>query len=742
MALQISRKYKSFLNGRSVNEGVRTTIGIIMPALVFGFAGSLKEGVIMSIGALCVSTTDGAGPIHHRKNAMLLCNLSIFLVSLLVNSVSGNHVLLALSLVLLSFVFSMLAIYGARAASLGLASMLIMVLNMEHPLYGLKLILNSLYILYGGVWYMSFTLILQRLRPYKLVQQALGDVIESTADYLFVRTLFYKPEVAYNKVYLQLMQKQATVQEQLASVSEILFKTRQLVKETTNTGRVLVMIFLEITDLFERLMTSYQQYEVLHQYFDGTIILSKLESVLAFLTDELREIGVAVKSGRTSTLKVESDQSVHELKNSFDQLRKELMTAENLDGFLAMGRIIESISDLRDKINVLHYYTSYGRKVLKKQEQINYEDFIVRQEIHLSTFYDSLNFGSNIFRHAIRVSVAVLIGYIVSLFFHIGHGYWILLTILVILKPAYTLTKQRNRDRILGTIAGILIGVIFLFTIKNVAVLLSVMIVLMTLSYIFLRTNYFISVLLMTPYLLIFFHLINPLDFKQIIFDRMIDTLIGSAIAYAANIFLVPSWEHTTLRMYMTRMLDTSIAYFEIISSVFVRENESLSEEYHAARKNVQVSLANLSDAFTRMMSEPKKYQQEASKVHRFVVLNHTLISHMATLSYYYNTSKQLYTSKNFEPVAHQTLTLLKEAKNVLDSGSTSLLSSDQKTALEILNKEANELLEKRKTEVTSGNYETETKLLLIRIKPISDQFNFIYSISNDIYKTAQTIHL
>ena len=179
-------------------------------------------------------------------------------------------------------------------------------------------------------------------------------------------------------------------------------------------------------------------------------------------------------------------------------------------------------------------------------------------------FFDNLNFNSNIFRHSLRVSVAVMMGYLISLTLHTGHSYWILLTIIVILKPAYSLTKQRNKDRLIGTLCGIFIGVIVLFLIKNNIALLVLMIVSMACCYIFLRTNYFISVMFMTPYLLLFFHLLYPADFKALLTDRAIDTAIGSAIAFIASIFFIPKWERTTIKTYMIKMLEENSNYYSV----------------------------------------------------------------------------------------------------------------------------------------------------------------------------------
>lgn len=119
------------------------------------------------------------------------------------------------------------------------------------------------------------------------------------------------------------------------------------------------------------------------------------------------------------------------------------MRDDNINHFISLGRILNNIQDLAEKINALHYYTGYDKKIKKlRSENVDYSIYTDPTDIRPSLFFNNLNFKSNIFRHSLRVSVALLAGYIISLFFNIGHSYWILLTIVVILKPAYSLTKK------------------------------------------------------------------------------------------------------------------------------------------------------------------------------------------------------------------------------------------------------------------------------------------------------------
>src|SRR3984957_7548186 len=191
------REYKRFVNSHYLNGAIRITAGITLPAILLGYFNNLSTGIVVSIGAMCVANTDNPGRIHHRRNGMIPCVLIIFLVSLITGWANGSPVLMGIIVGLFCFVFSLMSIYGNRASSIGINALLVMVLNIDRHVHGPEVLYNAVFILAGGVWYMALSLLLYSFRPYKLVQQALGDCIQATAAYLRIKASFYSREVDY-----------------------------------------------------------------------------------------------------------------------------------------------------------------------------------------------------------------------------------------------------------------------------------------------------------------------------------------------------------------------------------------------------------------------------------------------------------------------------------------------------------------------------------------------------------------
>ena len=731
-----SKAYKKFINGRFFSEGLRMTIGIVLPAFVFGYFNLLSIGIVLSTGALCVSITDSAGPVHHRINGMMFCVIIISLVSIITNFTLSSILFTAIIIFVFGFAFSMLSLYNARVSSIGISALLIMVLSMQTPLRGSAIFLHSFYLIIGGLWYLIFSLALNSIKPYKIIQQLSGEFLISVADYLKTRAAFYDDHPNYDATYKSLLLQQIKIQAQQESLNEILFKTRTITKNSTKAGRSLLKIYLDVSDLFESIMSTYQQYEVLHKRFDETGILEEYRKHLLLLSEELQDIAIAVAAGNASKNNEVTSQNLQLINDKFEHMRQNFMNEKNLTDFIGLGRILSNIKGLTEKIDGLHYYTHYEKSQRKTEgAKLPTQNFNEAQTIDPLLFLNNLNFNSNIFRHSLRVGISLLAGYLISLIFHIGHSYWILLTIIVILKPAYSLTKARNKDRLIGTFLGVIIGVALLFIVKNNLALLVIMVIFMAGCYMFIRTRYFISVLLMTPYLVIFFHLVYPSAIASLLYDRLLDTSLGSAIAFVASLFFVPVWEHTTIKKYMEAVTQKNIEYYNKLAINYTKEIVLNREELKLSRQQALTALANVSDAFNRMLSEPKRFQKNVEQVYRFVVLNHILTSHFSALSFYLTENKRIFKSDVFLPVIDNTTKNLHTVNNFLNDINKDSLTENNINLHEYFKKETEPLLETRKNEIAERNFETTTKKRFIETKSIIDQFTFIYNVTIDIKK-------
>lgn len=618
----------SFFYSQYFSDGLRITIGVLLPSLLMAQIGHFEAGIFMSLGALCVSGVDTPGPVRYKRNAMAICNLCVFLTAIITGFARLNIITLGIEITAFSFLFSMLTVYGNRAAAVGTGALLVMILMMDEAVKPADVLGVSAIILAGGLWYMFFSLVFFGIRPYRAAQQALGENINDIAIFLRIKAAFYEPDTDIDDNYRKLVSQQIQVSQHQDIVREILFKTRLLVQESTSASRILVLTFVDLVDMFEGIMATHYDYEGMRQKFKGTGILEEVAKILYHMANEVESVAFIVLSNTKYKTPVDFTPELEQLKLKIDAFGEN----DNETSNLVLKKILVNLRDMNQKITSIYnyYHSDSARLLFENRRKIEYTKFVTQQDYAPHIFGDNLSFESATFKHALRVSLVCLIGFIVSKFISAGHhSYWILLTIIVILKPGFSLSKQRNYQRLIGTICGGIIGIAILIFIPDNTTRFGFLVFFMLGCYSFLRKNYVISVLLMTPYILILF---SFLGVNHIVQERITDTIIGSVIAFIASYLIFPSWEFELIQQNLRDVICANANYLSKIAE-YICGRVVDTTEYKLARKDVFLKSGNLSAAFERMTSEPKSKQKNVKEIHKFVVLNHILSSYIATIA-------------------------------------------------------------------------------------------------------------
>jgi len=624
-----TREIKYFLFSEYLSDGLRITLGVLLPSLLAAQLGYFKTGLTLSLGALCVSIVDSPGPVQHKRNAMLICLGCIFLVALVSGLVQPYPFLLGAEILAFCFFFSMFAVYGARAAAIGTASLLIMVLMIDQVLLPAEVLGYCGFILAGGLWYLGLSLIFFRVRPYLPVQQALGECIHETANFLRLKAEFYKTSTNLENDYHQLIKQQILVSEKQDAVRELLFKSKFIMESSATTGRVFVLTFVDVLDLYERTTAIHYDYASLRDKFGATGILTDIAHAITIIADVLDNVGFSIQSNLHSKTKVNLPAQVENLRLKIEAVGKNQSENSNL----ALKKILINIRNLAQRTdNILTYFNQKYTGQEANTSQLEYSRFVSHQDLDPKKFRDNLSFASVTFKHALRVALVSLVGFILTKLLPYGaHSYWILLTIIVILKPGFSLTKQRNMQRIIGTLTGSTLGFLLLAFITDTRALFILLLLFMIGTYSFQRLSYVVSVIFMTPFVLILFKFLD-VGGTGLVQERVLDTLIGSGLAFTASYLLFPSWEAEQLKDYLRDVLLANSKYLQKLTEGLAGKTV-LVPDYRLVRKEVYVSAANLSAAFQRMISEPKSKQKNRKEIHKFIVLNHMLSAYIATIA-------------------------------------------------------------------------------------------------------------
>lgn len=629
-----SKTLKRFLLGQYFSDGLRITLGILLPSIIWYNLGDINTGIAISLGALCVSIPDTPGPFEHRRNAMLITMGLIFGMALLTGLLVKYSLLLAIFIAASCFFFSMMHVFGSRAASVGVSVLVVMILGIDQQVSFLQALYYALFVALGGAWYFLLSLFSQKLRPYRAAEQLLGECILQVARFIELKSNFYHHDIQIEEQYRKIIDQQAIVNEYQEHVREILFKTRRIINDSTPSGRVLLLTFVDLVDLYEQSMATHYNYADIHAAYGSTGILPHFEQVIKQMADELAHIGNGLHNHQQIQQIHHFIPKLNLLKSKVDELESQGYKVQ------VLKRILINLRNISNRIERMYAHRHDG-KGLTEERSKELTRFVQPQVIDWNLFKAHLNTQSSHFRHAARVALVCTAAFILArTFYQAQYSYWILLTILVILKPGFSLTKKRNYERVIGTIVGGIIGLVILKFFPGVGARFAFLTVLMILAFSFMRVNYVVSVLFMTPYVLIVFSFTGNDNGFSIAWERIIDTLIGATLAFGASYFIFPSWESHQLK---NIMLDVVRANMDYLKTIVERNDSHLSQStYRLARKELYVKSSNLTTAFQRMLTEPKSKQLYADQVFRFTVLNNQLTSYLATLSYQLKNGEQL----------------------------------------------------------------------------------------------------
>lgn len=740
--MNYSSELKKFLTSQYIYSGVRIALAIVIPSIILAQLGLLKEFFLFPLGTSFVGLTDQPGPFIRRRNTLLLSVITFFLIALIASMVKDYPFAVYIEIIVFGFFFSIIGVYGLRLAVFGSIALVVLSIFIDGHLTGEDIFQSSFIFFLGCLWFFIVFMIVTRLQPYKLAGQVVGENYLELADYLRIKAKYYTRNPDFDSLLNQLIAQQVKIKNHQEDTREIVFKTRQIVNESTTQSRILMLMFLNSIDLYDKLLTSENDYKRMNAVFGDSKLLQSIHDYLLRMADEITNLGISLQGNLTFRQVTNFDEELKKIYDEFFEYRSQKFSPDALEDFMMMRQILMRITEITDEVNTIFKVNQQDVKLAKSLSTgLDYSKFLPKEEkLNHKVLISNFSLDSGHFRHAIRVTIALLIGYIVSRFaiLGIGHSYWILITIIAILKPAYSTTKHRNLLRLYGTVAGAVIAYIILYFIDEPTALLIILLGSMIMCFSLLKFHYSWAVMFMTIYIFLSFNFLNPGNVNLIFKDRLIDTVIGGAVTFLVAYFILPVWEHTQNLALMKKSSKSNLEYFRLVMDHFLK-NEPDDQSFRLKRKNAIIDLANLSDNFQRMISDPKNQQRKLETVHQFVATSHLITAYTASLSQYAKSGHE------FPEIDFENWKIKISAEMLRTSSLLFHKDLDEQIRIESHIKPEDQvldLLEKRKAELENQAFSDERKTFtvshLTEIKNIKELLELIYDVAKDQRKIIE----
>jgi len=742
--MNYTSELKKFVTSQYIYSGVRIALAVVIPSIILAYLGVLKQFFLFPLGTIFLALTDMPGPFHRRRNSLILALFFYFSISLVAGLLKDFPILIFLEIIIFGLFFTMLGIYGKRLDIVGSLTLVVFAIFIDGAPGVHSALWNACVFSLGAAWFFIVFLLVTVLKPYKLAEQMIGENYIELGKYLRLKSQFYLKNPDFEAIYSQIFGLEVRIKEHQEATREVVFKTRQMVRESTSTSRLLMQLFLNSFDLHEMLILSTNDYKKLQKSFGDKEILEKINLYLNKLSNELINIGISIQGGMKASPIINISDELHQLHEEFFELRNKEMNAETLENFMILRQIFLRITEISDEIQTIYKLKTQNIKLVKSLSTgLDLEKFVTKEEkLNHKVFINNFSLKSNHFRHAIRITLAMMIGYAISKFqfLNIHKVYWILITILAIMRPAYSITKRRNILRIYGTVAGAIVGFVIVYYITNPIVLLGIFLVCLMLTFSLLKDKYAWAVFFMTVYIFLIFDFMKPGNFNDIFLERLFDTLIAAVIVFLVSYLVLPVWEHQKNKTLILKYIKANDKYFNRIIDILNQKNIEI-QDYKMSRKEAIISLANLSDNFQKMLSDPKDQQKNLENIHLFVTTAHLFTAYVASLSQYALKGEN-YSEIDLSGWKNKINNELIIAKSILENE-----KPEEKNTLSLeisTSDQVDELLEKRKKEIREEEFldRRDPKVIshLTELKNIKELLELIYNEAREQRKIAKKL--
>jgi MFS family permease len=153
-----------------------------------------------------------------------------------------------------------------------------------------------------------------------------------------------------------------------------------------------------------------------------------------------------------------------------------------------------------------------------------------------------------VFAFGIRVAVVLALSTEIYHRLQVHSGYWIPMTALLVLKPAFNETVKRALARITGTLAGAVLTSYLVAHWQPTPIMLAILVVVFAfLSYSMLNVNYAFFTLFLTAYIVFLLALAN-LPGTEIAHRRAFSTVVGGILALSVHLDAIRRWRKRATR--------------------------------------------------------------------------------------------------------------------------------------------------------------------------------------------------
>lgn len=579
----------------------------------------------LTLGVVAAALTDLDDRLAGRLRNLLITLVCFFLASTSIELLFPYPWWFALGLMTSTCGFILLGALGQRYATIAFGALLIAVYTMLGTSMYDAWYQQPILLIMGAVWYNLLTLIGHLLFPIKPLQENLARSYEQLAHYLDAKANLFDPDAEHDTdlPWMDVAMANSALVATLNQTKASLLTRLKGDRGQRGTRRTLHYYFVA-QDIHERASSSHVQYQALSQQFRHSDILFRFQRLLTMQARACRQLAQSILLRQKYLHNPRFEPAFTRIEEALAQIAA---TTEHPELTGALSHLLKNLWAIDAQLANIESEQALANgqaeeNSLSDDRLTGWSDIRLRISRHLKP-------QSALLRHAVRMSVVLCAGYALIQITHMEHGYWILLTSLFVCQPNYNATRRRLALRIIGTLAGILIGLPILYFVPSLEGQMILIVISGVLFFAFRTVQYAHATMFITLLVLLCFNLLG--EGFEVAAPRVYDTLLGCAIAWAAVSFIWPDWKFRQLPAVVSKTLNANCRYLDAIL-VQYHQGKDNSLPYRIARRDAHNSDAELASVISNMSADPNADKTLQDAAFRLLCLNHTLLSYISAL--------------------------------------------------------------------------------------------------------------
>ncbi|HYD82968.1 MAG TPA: FUSC family protein, partial [Opitutus sp.] len=207
-------------------------------------------------------------------------------------------------------------------------------------------------------------------------------------------------------------------------------------------------------------------------------------------------------------------------------------------------------------------------------------------------------------RFTVRLTVLTMLGVAAFKYWNLPHGFWLPLTMAIVLQPDYGSTRERAAQRVLGTLAGSLAATVLLWPQLPFAVLTAATSATIFAFAYFLKRRYAVAVFFITLFVVLLTEAHEPITLWFTL-ERIASTLVGGAVALLAALLFWPVWERDRLPPVLAAALDANRDYLQRIAAR-LSAGGAYDGPVIVAKRQAETANSAVFSSLQRMIADPR----------------------------------------------------------------------------------------------------------------------------------------